>query len=639
MDKRILLIIIFLIVLPLFGGEFPSRTIKVKLALDENSLPGNSPVKRMEEAILTVSRHFEREFGLRFTVAEVSFWRAEQGVESFDELFIDLHRKVDRGGCDIVIGLTACQIPRRDLLGGASYKNGYILIRWAPPRQNLTWLLTHELGHLFGAVHTKNPRSAMNINPTTTNFDEENATLIRLNRQRRFLPHLFPIGGQQLKEALHHYRRLLKKKDYQSLDAELYLILSLMELESYSEIIERCQRVLIKEPRSHSIRNLMAIALRRSGHIDRAIEEYKKIIKENPLIPNVYYNLGIAYSKKGDTDNAIIQYQKAVQLMSSHYQARTNLANLYVERRLLEEAEEQCRQALATEGNYAEAHSVLAAIYLLRQQPEEAYSECLLALELNDQLASVYNILGGYYIFKNQPEEAKKWCLKSLEIDPLYHKAYFNLGNIYFSKGRFPEAVKNYQQAIRLKPDYLKAHLNLGLTYYRMNQLDQVGEEFNYLLTNQPGYEPAYANLFSIYFEEKKFEEAERICRRAIDCGVNKPQFYHYLAMALAELGKGPEAERYNHLALELDPQNVSAHISLGNLYLRYNLLEKAANHYLKALEIDNHLKDAHNNLAVVYFHQEKYQLAWEHLQRAEQLGLKPHPDFIKRLKSKLKSK
>jgi len=172
-----------------------------------------------------------------------------------------------------------------------------------------------------------------------------------------------------------------------------------------------------------------------------------------------------------------------------------------------------------------------------------------------------------------------------------------------------------------------------------MNQPDQAGKEFNYLLTNQPDYEPAYANLFSIYFEEKKFEEAERICRQAIEYGVNKSRFYHYLAMVLAELGKGPEAERYNHLALELDPQNTSAHISLGNLYLRYKLLEKAAHHYLRALEIDDHLKDAHNNLAVVYFHQEKYQLAWEHLQRAEQLGLKPHPDFIKRLKSKLKSK
>ena len=176
LDKWIPLILILLITFPLFGGESPtSRILKVKLALDESYPPRDSSQKGIEEAILTASRHFEKEFDLKFTLAEVSSWQSDKGLKSFDELFIDMQRKVDRGECHIVIGLTARRLLRGELLGGASYRSGSILIRWTSPQQDLGLLLTHELGHLFGAVHTKNRHSVMNMNPDTSDFDRENA--------------------------------------------------------------------------------------------------------------------------------------------------------------------------------------------------------------------------------------------------------------------------------------------------------------------------------------------------------------------------------------------------------------------------------------------------------------------------------
>lgn len=50
--------------------------------------------------------------------------------------------------------------------------------------------------------------------------------------------------------------------------------------------------------------------------------------------------------------------------------------------------------------------------------------------------------------------------------------------------------------------------------------------------------------------------------------------------------------------------------------------LQEAALHYRRVIEIDPCFAQAYNNLAVIYYHQEKYDLALDHLKKAEQLGV-----------------
>jgi hypothetical protein len=54
-------------------------------------------------------------------------------------------------------------------------------------------------------------------------------------------------------------------------------------------------------------------------------------------------------------------------------------------------------------------------------------------------------------------------------------------------------------------------------------------------------------------------------------------------------------------------------------------------------VEIDPGYSQAHNNLAVIYYRQENYQKAWDHVQKAEAGGLQVHPDFKKELLKKIK--
>jgi tetratricopeptide (TPR) repeat protein len=91
--------------------------------------------------------------------------------------------------------------------------------------------------------------------------------------------------------------------------------------------------------------------------------------------------------------------------------------------------------------------------------------------------------------------------------------------------------------------------------------------------------------------------------------------------------------------AVELNPELLEAHLNLGNFYFKINLLADSASHYKKVIEINPDYGQVYNNLAVVSFYQEKYSKAYEYLKKAEELGVKVHPDFKKEVLRKLKEK
>jgi len=100
------------------------------------------------------------------------------------------------------------------------------------------------------------------------------------------------------------------------------------------------------------------------------------------------------------------------------------------------------------------------------------------------------------------------------------------------------------------------------------------------------------------------------------------------------------EEARQEYLkAVELNPELLEAHMNLGNFYFKINLLSDSALHYKRVIEINSGYAQAYNNLAVISFYQKKYSQAYEYLKKAEALGFKVHPDFKKEVLRMLKEK
>ena len=78
-------------------------------------------------------------------------------------------------------------------------------------------------------------------------------------------------------------------------------------------------------------------------------------------------------------------------------------------------------------------------------------------------------------------------------------------------------------------------------------------------------------------------------------------------------------------------------HYNLGAAYSKSKKYDQAIAAYLKAVEIDPEIGDAHYGLAFGFYQAKKYNLAWTHIQMAQKLGVEVTDDQIKAIKSRLR--
>ncbi len=116
------------------------------------------------------------------------------------------------------------------------------------------------------------------------------------------------------------------------------------------------------------------------------------------------------------------------------------------------------------------------------------------------------------------------------------------------------------------------------------------------------------------------FDEAIKYLNNALSLSPNHYQSHYLLAVAYAKKGNNKEAAAALEKSLELKPGNPEAHLELASVYRQLNFLDKAEEHYKKALAIDNNAM-ASFNLGVLYYERGELDKALEYVQKSIQEG------------------
>ncbi len=236
---------------------------------------------------------------------------------------------------------------------------------------------------------------------------------------------------------------------------------------------------------------------------------------------------------------------------------------------------------------------------------DEAIDYFKKAISMNPNFSESYTNLGFALENSGFPDEAMEYYQKALELDPGDYVSQANIGRIYYIKNKLEEAKKAYKAAIKLKPDYPHAHEALGVIYHKQGNAKRAMEEFRSAISNNPNYAEAYYDLGLVFFEQFGTDSAIFYFKKAIEC---QPDYAH-------------------------------AYSSLGVCYYRKKMLKEAIESLKTAVTLNPDLAKAHNNLAVAYHSAGKIDLAWQHLQRAKNMGYRVHPEFFKLVQGELKNK
>jgi tetratricopeptide (TPR) repeat protein len=83
----------------------------------------------------------------------------------------------------------------------------------------------------------------------------------------------------------------------------------------------------------------------------------------------------------------------------------------------------------------------------------------------------------------------------------------------------------------------------------------------------------------------------------------------------------------------QTDLNDANAYNYRGIAYQRKGQYDRAISAYTKALEINPRIAEVYCNRGRAYFKKGQYDKAWENVHKAEDLGLKARPEFLKKLR------
>jgi tetratricopeptide (TPR) repeat protein len=358
-------------------------------------------------------------------------------------------------------------------------------------------------------------------------------------------------------QAVKRFQELANKQRYK--DSLLDLGNALDDMDKHDEAIHAYDEFLKARPedtRRQAIAHAnRGISFARRGQHEEALAEYRKALQYAPGDVLVLVNLAVETANAGDLDAGISQLQSA---MDDNVNADTipfallHLGALLQEKGDWNPAIEHFRKAAELRLNYLEAHDRLADALIHEGHRPEALLEF-----------------------------GRHARLSPLEIERRYADVIASLwfGNALRKQGDSKGAASAYREAIRRKPDYRLAHCELGSVFEKEGHLSDAIQEYRLAVLAKPN---------ELDREELDKNEWVALAHQRLGSALVRDGHAHQQE-GIAELRK----------AIELNPEQMDAHLGLGQaLYERGSLVE-AASEYGEAIKINPKSAEAHNNLGL----------------------------------------
>ena len=144
-------------------------------------------------------------------------------------------------------------------------------------------------------------------------------------------------------------------------------------------------------------------------------------------------------------------------------------------------------------------------------------------------------------------------------------KNYNDRGLTNHLSGDLQSAINDYNRAIKLYPDYPEAHYNLGLLYEDIGNISDARTEYRIAIAG--GLDAAYNNLARLYIVDEEYSSAMTLLVKGLDLTRDDETRYDiYKNLGWARLGQKrySEAEKYLREAVNISISKAPAHCLLA---------------------------------------------------------------------------
>ena len=365
-------------------------------------------------------------------------------------------------------------------------------------------------------------------------------------------------------------------------------------------------------------------------------------------IIETYHDRGKAYLDDKRYTEAVTAFQKAISLdadsedssqisplENTHIHAHLGAA--YIGMEAYENATDALENAISVDPDLVDAHYHLGHAYVEQGHADKAIPHLERAIAISPNLKRAHYNLARAYRESGNLEAATHSVTETLRLDPNYQpareladtikQAHYSTGITNLNDERYSEAATAFQNAVILDPDFTTAHYNLGLTCLKMEKYSRAVDALKKTISLDSTSKTAHHALALAYFGQKKLGKARDAARDALKLDANYQPVRFFLEAidpsftpsetqktapsksdqsAVPQSNVKPRQETHYELGIvyrdakmytesisefkkviDLDPDFVDAHTSLGEVYLEIEQLDEAENAANAALRID----------------------------------------------------
>lgn len=243
----------------------------------------------------------------------------------------------------------------------------------------------------------------------------------------------------------------------------------------------------------------------------------------------------------------------------------------------LDAAEQEVAALIEAFPAYAAAHVERARIKVRKGRIEEAERDLLRALELAPGNVEAALALAELDLRRGRAERAIARLLPlSGDGSAERVQALLLLGSAYRSASRWPDALSVYRELASLLPDSPQPLYLAAMTLDAAKDVAGVITNLEAALVKSPDFVPAASSLVGILMREGRTNEAMARIDGWVAARPDVAGFHHLRASAKLAAGDDAGAEASLKRAIEAAPQNPSACMDLGRLYVRQGRIDEA---------------------------------------------------------------
>ena len=377
----------------------------------------------------------------------------------------------------------------------------------------------------------------------------------------------------------------------------------------FAQAASELESVLPYATRSFEVHELLGMVYAALSKNPEAEDQLKLAVELNPGSAAARTNFGTILLHSDKSALAGEQFRKALQLEPQAYNANHNLAEFLLQSGEVADAHPLLETAQRLQPDSYDNGYDLAMDDFLLGRLEDA-RQVAVAIAQKQSTGELQNLLGQIDEKDGRFVDAANEYETAAHLDPSEDNL-FDWGSEMLLHRTYEPAIAIFQQATVKYPNSPRLFIGLGLGLYSRGKYDEAVQALLTAADLNPADPRCYLFLSKAYDSSpKKADAVTQAFRRYADLRPGTALAQYYLAISLwkgnrAE-GSTADLESVESLlrkSIALDGSIPEAHVQLGDLYAGQQKYEKSVPEYLRAIELNPNLSDAHYRLGTDYVH------------------------------------